>query len=449
MYTKGTCRPPSECDSYAGHAAMPGALASSVVIGSSSESGVDVVELCIATDTVCGRTHLRDHPHQPQRPGTDTPPKNVEWRRERRAVPLATMTGEQNALSLRKKVAFSAIVFVAVLLALELVARIVLAAANVDLHSQHEDLITVLGLPELNETMEFDTNLFWHLKPALRNFTVSGTIGGNAIDFHVSTHDRLRSANAIVPKTALRIIALGDSTTFGLAVDDKDTWPAVLEKLLRAEGIDVDVVNAGVPGYTAFQGYRFMHERGFSLQPDLVIVTFGFNDADSWGSRSDVETARVMELRRLERPLRQSWFYGGIRKLLLRAGAADASTEAPATPAGASDAKSTSSSSPRLAPEMFDLKMHTLARDIRAQGSEVMFVIWPDRNQIRLRRTDLWNYQEITHSRGKLDDVIVVNLIEPFIHTDAPLFADHVHANAAGCSVAAETLAPYAAKLLR
>ncbi len=346
------------------------------------------------------------------------------------------MRGQQPSptLSLRKTVAFSGIACVLSLLALELLARIVFAAPDVDLHREHEDIITVLGLPDLNETMEFDPDLFWRLKPELREFAVSGSIRDNAIDFHVSTHDGLRSARRLAPKTGLRILALGDSTTFGLGVEDRKTWPAMLQKRLRAKGMDVEVVNAGVPGYTAFQGQRFMRERGFALQPDLVIVTFGFNDADSWGSRSDSETARVLELRRWERQLKHSRLYGGIRKLLHRRAAVG---------------EGKSPASPRLTPQEFYLKMQDLVGDIRACGSEVVFVIWPYRNQIRFRTTEPWKYQKITHMLGKAEGVPVVNLVEPFIRADAPLFVDHVHTNAAGCRVVAEALAPRVAELLR
>jgi len=345
------------------------------------------------------------------------------------------MRGKQppSSLSLRKTVAFSGIACVLFLLALELLARIVFAAPDVDIHREHENIITVLGLPDLNETMEFDPDLFWRLKPELREFAVSGSIRGNAIDFRVSTHDGLRGVKRLAPKTGIRILALGDSTTFGLGVEDRETWPAVLRERLSATGMDVEVVNAGVPGYTAFQGQRFMQERGFALQPDLVILTFGFNDADSWGSRSDSETARGLELRRWERPLRHSRFYGGIRALLHRRTDVD---------------EGKSPASPRLTPREFYLEMQDLAGDIRAHGSEVVFVIWPYRNQILFRTTERVKYQKITHILGKTEGVAVVDLVQPFIRADAPLFVDHVHANAAGCRVVAEALAPRITELL-
>ena len=116
------------------------------------------------------------------------------------------MSGKQlsSSLSLRKKVAFSGIACVGSLFALELLARIIFAAPGVDLHREHEDVISVLGLPDLNETMEFDPELFWRLRQELREFAVSGSIRGNTIDFHVSPHAGLRGARRLAPKTGLR-----------------------------------------------------------------------------------------------------------------------------------------------------------------------------------------------------------------------------------------------------
>ena len=73
-------------------------------------------------------------------------------------------------------------------------------------------------------------------------------------------------------------IAIGDSNTFGWTVDDGANWPAQLEGRLRAVRPGVEVVNAGVWGYTLYQGRRRFEEM-LAFHPDMVIISFGANDA--------------------------------------------------------------------------------------------------------------------------------------------------------------------------
>lgn len=82
----------------------------------------------------------------------------------------------------------------------------------------------------------------------------------------------------VKPAGTLRLIAIGDSNTFGWAVDDGANWPAQLEERLAAARPGTRVVNAGVWGYTLFQGRQRFREM-LTFAPDVVLVSFGANDA--------------------------------------------------------------------------------------------------------------------------------------------------------------------------
>jgi acyl-CoA thioesterase-1 len=73
------------------------------------------------------------------------------------------------------------------------------------------------------------------------------------------------------------IVALGDSLSAGLGVDERDAWPAQLERRLRAEGYRWKVVNAGISGETS-SGARARIEWVLGLKPDIVVVETGAND---------------------------------------------------------------------------------------------------------------------------------------------------------------------------
>ena len=74
-----------------------------------------------------------------------------------------------------------------------------------------------------------------------------------------------------------RIVALGDSLTDGLGLQRDETYPVRLQEILRAEGYDVEVVNASVSGDTTAGGLRRL---GWALEGDvrILIVALGGND---------------------------------------------------------------------------------------------------------------------------------------------------------------------------
>jgi len=80
------------------------------------------------------------------------------------------------------------------------------------------------------------------------------------------------------PPGRTRVLALGDSMTFGFYLEEDETWPRQLEAELRRSGADVEVVNAGVGGWSIDSETQFALERGLALEPDHVVVGFCTND---------------------------------------------------------------------------------------------------------------------------------------------------------------------------
>ena len=99
-----------------------------------------------------------------------------------------------------------------------------------------------------------------------------------------SRHDALglRGPEVAIPKPAgtYRIVCIGGSTTYTMVQDDADAYPAQLERILRERYGDaqVEVINAGVGGWSSWECLIDLELRVIDLQPDLLVVYHGIND---------------------------------------------------------------------------------------------------------------------------------------------------------------------------
>ena len=73
------------------------------------------------------------------------------------------------------------------------------------------------------------------------------------------------------------IVAVGDSLTAGLGVEEDDNYPAQLQRRLDAKGLRYRVINSGVSGETS-SGALSRLNWILSLKPDIVILETGAND---------------------------------------------------------------------------------------------------------------------------------------------------------------------------
>ena len=91
---------------------------------------------------------------------------------------------------------------------------------------------------------------------------------------------RDREFSAEKPEGELRILAIGDSFTFGSGVQLEDTWPQLLESLLREQTErPVEVINAGYAGGHWPPTYApWLASDGIELDPDVVIIGLCLND---------------------------------------------------------------------------------------------------------------------------------------------------------------------------
>jgi len=85
----------------------------------------------------------------------------------------------------------------------------------------------------------------------------------------------------------VRIVVLGDSSTFGWGVEHFESYAEQLgTALARRWSTDrsrIEIVNLGVPGYSTFQGRVLLERFALGLGPDLIVWSYLSNDGAMTG----------------------------------------------------------------------------------------------------------------------------------------------------------------------
>src|ERR1044071_5186309 len=201
-------------------------------------------------------------------------------------------TRNRSRISLKRRLAFTFLIYFAFLLVLvgiEVGTRLTMThLASLDLFVITPQQKAQVADNKQAAIFEGDPLLLWRLKPNLDHVIWDFTV--------VSTNaQHLRSDHPLQSKQAgaMRIVCVGDSVTFGYRVptvwadkpNDYDRqalpYPVLLENELRNAnpGKQIDVITLAVPGYTSHQGLAWLKRDIDRLRPDLLVVSFGWNDA--------------------------------------------------------------------------------------------------------------------------------------------------------------------------
>lgn len=236
------------------------------------------------------------------------------------------------------------------------------------------------------------------------------------------------------PPGTLRIIAIGDSNTFGWDVDDGANWPAQLQALFAATR-PTEVINAGVWGYTSFQGERRFKELT-SLNPDIVLISFGGNDAHQ------VTVPDAEYVRRHDRIDRLSRATRTLRLAQLAVAAWDR-IEGVTGAAGALG--------PRVSVDDYAAHLRAIADEGRARGIRVVLLTRPyvgASNDPSVWKTHAPNYNATTLAVAERERVGVIDVFAAF--KDRPdVFDDESHFGVEGHRLAAQLIFQELSRMLR
>ncbi|HOP07694.1 MAG TPA: SGNH/GDSL hydrolase family protein [candidate division Zixibacteria bacterium] len=214
----------------------------------------------------------------------------------------------QGNFNLGRKFVYSLLVFFALLLISEVGLK--LAGNESRVTNRFFVLNRALDYPEV---FARDHDLFWRLRP---NRTVTSEFFEGKT-YRINSRG-LRGPEPTTEKTLPRLMAVGNSCTFGWGVGDSATYIARAGHYLDGR---YEVINAGVPGYSSLQGCRFFERNLKDIRADIVFVMFGWND--QWaaaGGIADKDQKLPPEwILSLQNGLNRFGTYRVIRKIWLEA----------------------------------------------------------------------------------------------------------------------------------
>ena len=101
---------------------------------------------------------------------------------------------------------------------------------------------------------------------------------------HINSHGyRGKEFSAQKPEGLTRILAMGDSFTFGVGSRDDETFAAFLEQGLTQKGVAAEVINAGIGHVSTIRHWDNLQKIHLRYQPDIVVLFFDMTDLwDDW-----------------------------------------------------------------------------------------------------------------------------------------------------------------------
>lgn len=166
--------------------------------------------------------------------------------------------------------------------------------------------------PEESQWYRFSEEVGWERRP---NFIGKASGARAAMPVEEGGYERSFDAQGyftvdseqVSDNHETKILAFGDSSTFGWGVPTQSTYGEVLDALLP----HASVINLGVNGYTSYQGYKAFLKYVPELKPTMAIVSFNFNDRryvlPNDGIDSDVKFHRYLSGHRIK--LLKEWLY--------------------------------------------------------------------------------------------------------------------------------------------
>ncbi|MAE69595.1 MAG: hypothetical protein CME06_03895 [Gemmatimonadetes bacterium] len=227
---------------------------------------------------------------------------------------------QEAAPSLPRKASFGLLAAGLVLASIEVTVRLAAdePAASGDAPPALVEAVREMGWepnPADRRLLREDGETLWSLVPGFQGEVPSYVEGGQPWTVRIGPHG-YRGEPPIEPRPGVRVACIGNSCTFGLLVDQGETWPERLGEILSLRSDrPVEVLNFAVPGFTSEQGLSVLRSDVLPADPDLVVLSFGFND--TWPARES-DRDRIARQKSVASRIRRGMMKSSSARLLER-----------------------------------------------------------------------------------------------------------------------------------
>lgn len=223
----------------------------------------------------------------------------------------------------------------------------------------------------------------------------------------------------------IRVLCLGDSNTFGVFVQDNETFPYNLQEVFRNRQMMVEVINGGVGG-TSIVDHLYFLKKSINLDPDVVILTFFLNDIPDLGSKEPMyalfEKNRKVKSSSAWSPLYELFRNTALFHLMLKTKAKyriyESQNSGTENNIGSNQDISVQEAMLR---ERYEGLLGEMQTYLKKESVKFMFVILPSHHQIG-RRTNYSDAHDLrikwAENIGRQLGIPTVNLLEAFQESD-------------------------------
>ena len=227
-----------------------------------------------------------------------------------------------------------------------------------------------------------------------------------------------------------RVIFVGDSSIFGVALDWEETFASRFEQVREARlGVDVQVGNCACPGHSSFQSVRKLELQCLGFEPDVVVIANLYSDS-TYAQMSDHERWPT-SFGAARGAFEWSAAYRLIRNPLLERELAE--VDQPAIIAQVGDEKE--GEARRVPVDRYEQNLRAEIELVRAAGAEPVFLMLPTIADAGVDAKGFyWEYRDVMHALAQEQGIPLAD--GPAHYQQLPYaeqgFIDHLHPSALG-----------------